>query len=112
MVNLHNRKIPKVVLMFFKEFIYDVAQRAILRPKHHKSHPVHHDFMLSRGDLSAKGSRAKAECLFVALQAVQATSSAYRSAQVGLHTLCSQIKVCDRSSGIFPRKTTCFGIDL
>lgn len=64
-----------------------VAQNAILSSKHLKSHPIHYDFMLSRGDLSAKSSHPKAEFLFVALHAEWAWSSAFRSAQVGLHVL-------------------------
>lgn len=70
MVNFHSGTISKVVLMFFKVFIYDVAQNATLRSNHLKSHPFHCDFIFSRGDLSAKSSLAEAECLSVALHVV------------------------------------------
>lgn len=39
-------------------------------------------------------------------------SSAHRSAQVGLHVLCSWFKVCDRLSGLSLKQITCFEIDL
>lgn len=54
---------------------------AILRPEHLRFHPLHFDFMVSREDLSTKGSHVEAKFLFAVHHTLWASSSAKVSMQ-------------------------------